>query len=164
MPGRYIYVSRRLLELCRTEEAAAFVIAHEIAHHDLGHLDQLARWLPSAAGAGLVRLLTVLVRCMENLLFSSQKESEADRHALELCREAGYDTGQCLLIFDILEKYALDVGDLDGALGRDDFDEEVRDTSAWRKKWRSAWYRIRRGYPSIRERRQQLREHLATLS
>jgi Zn-dependent protease with chaperone function len=34
-PGRYIYFSRRLLERCPTDETVAFVIAHEIAHHDL---------------------------------------------------------------------------------------------------------------------------------
>ena len=37
-PGRYIYFSRALLERCPHEDSAAFVIAHEIAHHDLGHL------------------------------------------------------------------------------------------------------------------------------
>jgi predicted Zn-dependent protease len=39
VPGRYIYVSRRLLELCRSDESVAFLIAHEVAHHRLGHLD-----------------------------------------------------------------------------------------------------------------------------
>lgn len=37
-PGRYIYFGRRLLERCPNDEEVAFVIAHEIAHHDLGHL------------------------------------------------------------------------------------------------------------------------------
>ena len=41
-PGRYIYFGRRLLERCPHEDSAAFVIAHEIAHHDLGHLDLFA--------------------------------------------------------------------------------------------------------------------------
>src|SRR5688500_15011589 len=37
-PGEYIYISRRLLEVCRTDEAGAFVFAHEVAHHRLGHM------------------------------------------------------------------------------------------------------------------------------
>ena len=37
-PGRYIYFTRRLYELCPTDEQVAFVIGHEIAHHDLGHV------------------------------------------------------------------------------------------------------------------------------
>src|SRR3954471_9736937 len=54
-PGRYIYFCRRLYELCSTEEQVAFVVGHEIAHHDLGHVaifrgwaDKIAR-LPGAA-------------------------------------------------------------------------------------------------------------------
>jgi hypothetical protein len=44
-PGRYIYFSRRLLERCPDDDAVAFVIAHEIAHHDLGHLNFFEVWL-----------------------------------------------------------------------------------------------------------------------
>ena len=160
-PGRYIYFSRRLLELCRHDEATAFVIAHEIAHHDLGHLDLLARWLPYVIGTGTARLLTVLYRCMEGALFSSQKESDADRRAIDLCLEAGYDARKCLLIFDVLEKFALDIGDVDGALGTDDLEEQLRNTALWKRRLKSVWYKIRRGYPSISERRAQLKCHLA---
>jgi predicted Zn-dependent protease len=160
-PGRYIYVSRRLLELCRHDEATAFVIAHEIAHHDLGHLDFLARWLPRVIGTGTARLLTVLYRCMEGALFSSQKESDADRRAVDLCLEAGYDVRKCLVIFDVLEKFALDMGDIDAALGSDDLEEQRRNTPLWQSRLKSVWYKIRRGYPSISERRAQLKCHLA---
>ncbi len=34
LPGRYIYFGRGLLEYCPDDETAAFVIAHELAHHD----------------------------------------------------------------------------------------------------------------------------------
>ena len=161
LPGRYVYISRRLLELCRHDEATAFVIAHEIAHHDLGHLDLLARWLPRVIGTGTARLLTLLYRCMESVLFSSQKELAADRRALDLCLEAGYDIRKCLLIFDVLEKFALDMGDVDAVLGTDDLEEELRNTPLWQRRLKSAWYKIRHGYPSIRERRAQLKCYLA---
>jgi Zn-dependent protease with chaperone function len=36
--GRYVYISRRLLERLPSDDEAAFVLAHEIAHHDCGHL------------------------------------------------------------------------------------------------------------------------------
>src|SRR4051794_33940068 len=45
-PGRYIYFSRRLYERCATDEHVAFVIAHEMAHHDLRHVDLFSRWAP----------------------------------------------------------------------------------------------------------------------
>ena len=44
-PGRFVYFSRPLLERCPHDEAAAFVIAHEIAHHDLGHTRLFPAWL-----------------------------------------------------------------------------------------------------------------------
>jgi len=49
-PGKYVYFSRRLLERCPHEDAAAFVIAHEIAHHDLGHLDLFTSGFGRRAG------------------------------------------------------------------------------------------------------------------
>ena len=36
--GSYVYISRRLLERLPSDDATAFVLAHEIAHHDCGHL------------------------------------------------------------------------------------------------------------------------------
>src|SRR6185369_8278206 len=43
-PGRYIYFSRRLYQLCSTDEQVAFVVSHEIAHHDLGHVALFHGW------------------------------------------------------------------------------------------------------------------------
>jgi Zn-dependent protease with chaperone function len=36
--GKYVYFSRRLLERLPDDDSAALVVAHEIAHHELGHL------------------------------------------------------------------------------------------------------------------------------
>src|SRR5579862_7518712 len=38
-PGRYLYISRELLQRAASDDPVAFVLAHEMAHHDLGHLD-----------------------------------------------------------------------------------------------------------------------------
>ena len=160
-PGKYIYFSRRLLEVCREDEAVAFVIAHEIAHHELGHLKMASNWLSAMTGAATARLLALLFRSMSNLLFNSQKESEADRHAVDLCLRAGFDIRKCFGIFDVLEKFALDQRDVDAALGPDDSDETTDgDPAGWRSRLKSAWYRVRRGYPSIRERRRQLKRYV----
>src|SRR5436309_3427681 len=39
VPGRYVYVGRELLQRCATDDPVAFTLAHEMAHHDLGHMD-----------------------------------------------------------------------------------------------------------------------------
>src|SRR5579859_5836613 len=41
VPGHYVYISRRLMERCASDDPVALVLAHEIAHHDLGHLHGL---------------------------------------------------------------------------------------------------------------------------
>jgi len=111
-------------------------------------------------GAGVANIITVLFRRMDKVLRNSQKESDADRRAIDLCLHAGYDPRKCLLIFEILEKFSLDVRAVDAALGPDDFDDEPANIAAWRRSLRNAWYKIRRGYPSIRDRLQQLQRHL----
>jgi Zn-dependent protease with chaperone function len=46
--GPYVYISRRLIERCASDAPVAFALAHEMGHHDLGHLDRADRWV--AAG------------------------------------------------------------------------------------------------------------------
>ena len=47
-PGKYILFGRRLFELCPDEATTAFVVAHEMAHHDLGHLKIFQTWMARA--------------------------------------------------------------------------------------------------------------------
>lgn len=164
LPGHYIYISRRLLERCGTDDPVAFALAHEIAHHDLGHLhgiDDLAASVPRGMpGLRTGRLaLTLALLLIERRVHGPEKEADADRFALELCRSAGYDLERCIHAFDILEADALDQGDLDGVFGL----EDALDTSvnggghAWLPEARE-WLQERlRGYLPIRERKARLR-------
>lgn len=156
-PGRYIYFSRRLYERCATDEQVAFVIAHEIAHHDLRHVDLFAGWAPRIINLPGADLFAFAFHALERRLYGPEKECEADRHALDLCLAAGYDGQLCLRLFDILEQYALDMGDLDSVHGPDNqSDNELDDDAPWTTKaqiW--AWQR-KRGYLPIRDRRQML--------
>ena len=163
-PGKFIYVSRRLLEMCRDDEMAAFVIAHEIAHHDLGHLDIFPEWLPNLTGTAIAPLLTIFYRNLETVFYGPEKESAADKYAVDLCMEAGYDIEKCLSFFDVLEKFALDIGDLDIVFGPDESDEELDKHADWVTRLRIWWFKIRRGYLPIRDRRQMLIKYLKETS
>ena len=109
--GRTIYISRRLFERLPDDAAAAFVIAHEIAHHRLGHI-------PKYVGSRLLPVRLVLAM-LEHLLCSPRHETDADKLAIELCIAAGYDPERCLAALDILSQVSLDYGDVDGVLGGD---------------------------------------------
>jgi beta-barrel assembly-enhancing protease len=159
-PGRYIYISRRLYERCATDEQVALVIGHEIAHHDLRHLDLFARWAPKIISLPGAELFALAFHAFERRIYGPEKECEADRHGIDLCLAAGYDPHRCLELFDILESYALDLGDLDIVYGPDEADDELDDDAPWTTKaqiW--AWQRWR-GYLPIRDRRQMLLKHL----
>lgn len=110
--GRTVYLSRRLLERLPDDDAAAFVIAHELAHHRLGHLPALpANWL------GVARLL--LVRLETAWAATPARETDADLLAIEMCIDAGYDPERCIEALHHLVNVSLDYGDVDGVLGAD---------------------------------------------
>lgn len=148
--GRYVYVSRHLVDRCPHEAALAFVIAHEIAHHDLGHATTWARWtrtarrfLPKrvALSAGL------LVGAVTAATVRPEQELEADRFALRLCVRSGYRASDCLRLFDTIEAFLLERGDIEGVFG---LDAESGGLSGVVERW--LWERLR-SYPALRERR-----------
>jgi predicted Zn-dependent protease len=151
--GPWIYVSRRLLERCRSDDALAMIVAHEIAHRDLGHTDGLG---------GLLWLL-------ERMAISPEMEADADAHGFNLCLAAGYDPARCLSAFEVMEESALDWHDLAGVFGPE---AEIAAALDGKPEWRVALERWRhtrrRGYAPVRERRAVLwaayREALAAQS
>ncbi|MBC8134759.1 MAG: M48 family metalloprotease, partial [Fibrella sp.] len=61
LPGRYIYIARGLLQEFPGDEPVAFVLAHEAAHHDLGHVRRVAptlKMLQKVPGGVVAGLLT----------------------------------------------------------------------------------------------------------
>lgn len=113
LQGRTVYISRRLLERLPDDDAAAFVIAHELAHHRLGHVPALpTSWL------GVGRLL--LVRLETAWIATPARETDADLLAIEMCIDAGYDPERCIAALEHLSNVALDYGDVDGVLGAED--------------------------------------------
>jgi predicted Zn-dependent protease len=109
--GRSIYISRRLFERLPDDDAAAFVIAHELAHHRLGHI-------PKYVASGLLPARVVLA-LLEHLVCGSRREADADKLAIELCMSAGYDPERCVAALEILSLVSFDYGDVNGVLGGD---------------------------------------------
>lgn len=168
-PGRYAYISRSLIEYCASDAAVAFVLAHEIAHHDLGHTERIGRVL-AAQGLAQVpgRLAVIVLEILSHLLYSRDRELAADANALDLCRRAGFELTACLQCFDVLTRWALDHHDLDGVYGSD---EEIELDPAQAASKASRLYiefrlwcaRHRRSHPSLYERRHALLKQIKTL-
>lgn len=111
-PGRTIYISRRLFEVLPTDDAAAFVVAHELAHHELGHVP------PALASVRSVALLAT--RLAARWVHSQEHERDADLRAIELCVAAGYDPEACLVALDRLAKISLDYGSVGSVVDDDE--------------------------------------------
>lgn len=156
MPGRHLYLSRRLVERARDDDALAFIVAHEIAHHDLGHLPDAEEWareLDSRASA----LAGPYIFLLQRRLAGPERESDADAHGLNLCLAAGYDPHRCLRAFDIMEMALLDVGDVEGVFGPDAaLDSELAGDPRWIVELKEWMWERRRGYPSLRDRKARL--------
>ena len=101
-PGRTIYITHRLIDQLPDESAVAFVIAHELAHHHLGHLP--GRYARTWA-------------MFDPPPVSHERERHADLHALELCMGAGYAPERCIIALQILDALFLSCGDLEGSMG-----------------------------------------------
>jgi len=160
-PGRYIFFGRRLYERCPDDETTAFIVAHEMAHHDLGHLDLFPDWMARFAHARGGRLAVVAMPAVERRLYGPERECEADEYALDLCLAAGYSSERCLAFFQIMENHALDMGDHRMVFGPDEqSDAELDPDAPWLTKARIwAWQRTY-GYLPLRDRRARLEEHL----
>jgi len=69
-PGRYIYVTGRLMEYCPGEASLAFTIAHELAHHDLGHLRYFPRWFRGLAAHWITEIIFLVVHGVQHFFYS----------------------------------------------------------------------------------------------
>jgi Zn-dependent protease with chaperone function len=163
VPGDYLYISRELLQLLPDEDEIAFLIAHEMAHHDLGHVRfSNYSWLTSVPGNVQ---LGILLKGIENKFTSMEHESQADKYGLDLCLSAGYDGEKCLGLFNVLEAQMLDFRDLQGVFGAEESTERSKQqwlgglerllfqTRQWGKQ-------LLQSHPHVRGRQEQLQEYL----
>ena len=162
-PGKYVYFGRRLLERCPSEDSVAFVVAHEIAHHDLGHLDLFAgRFAKRLAGMAAGTVAVLFFRMLQKRIYSPEWELAADRRAIDLCLEAGYDPEKCLYFFHILELIYMDYGDEEAVFGLDsESDQELSPEASVVTRARIWLYQRERGYLPVRDRLAELKEYLA---
>lgn len=153
--GRYVYISRRLLERLPSDDEAAFVLAHEIAHHDCGHLALYQGWSSWIPRSKVTSYLATHLALMEHGLYGPEKEAQADLYAIQLCLDAGYDGDRCAHLFEILENESLDEGDYDGVFGPENLldptDPNEGSTAYQVQRW--LWTRARRYLP-LRERKE----------
>ena len=151
--GNHTFLTRSLLELCSTVEMAAFVIAHEIAHHELRHIPVVSVLLK-----GRLRAIAFLLQCFGSPVNRARKECEADMLAIDMCVEAGLSGKECLRALQVLEKITLDKRGIGSAMGSDVF--YCAEMSSFQRRWKIAVYLLRFGYYPVRVRRILAERHI----
>ncbi len=155
VPGCNLYIARQLLERLPTDESTAFALGHEIAHHDLRHMDVFHTWLDVLPKGKVGLVLASLVWKASHRLYGPERESQADQYSIELCLDAGFNGELCLQAFDILEHEALNRGDIDGVFGPENLldptDPDQGSLAYQAQRW--MWTRAHR-YVPLRERRE----------
>lgn len=155
VPGRNLYITRQLLERLPSDDCTALVLGHEVAHHDLGHLELFDRWLEVLPKGSVGLVLATVIWKVAHRLYGPERESHADEYAIELCLDAGFSGEQCLHAFEIIEHEALHRGDIDGVFGPENLldptDPDQRSPAFRAQRW--LWSRVHRYLP-LRERRE----------
>ncbi len=122
--GGHIFVTRGLLRCARTEDALAAVLAHEIAHIQLQHSLKAIRTsritealtvtatsaVSVATGADLNTLTDIfdesvseIIKTMVNSGYSKSQEFDADKTALSLMADAGYNPEAMTEMLELLK-------------------------------------------------------------
>jgi Zn-dependent protease with chaperone function len=143
----HVYLSRELLSRGLSEAGVAFVLAHELAHIELGHLRAVERHLEKVGRVPGAVAFGALIAVISSVVKSRKNELAADRRAFELCVAAGYATNAGIEVFDLLERIALDYRDVEGVFG-----DERRSP------------RLLGSHPPIRDRREQIERLAAELA
>ncbi|MCY6382526.1 M48 family metalloprotease [Hoeflea prorocentri] len=152
--GNHIFLTRTLLELCATVEMAAFVIAHEIAHHELGHIPRASKRLK-----GRLRVLAYILQSFVSPITHARREIEADTFAIDMCMAAGLSGEKCVQTFQVLEKASLDRGGVGSAYGIHAF--YCDEMTSIQRRWRIGFYLLRyHGYYPVRVRRVLAEKHV----
>lgn len=124
-PGGFILVSRGLMKCCRSEDALAAVLAHEVAHVELEHgikavesgrrASALAILGVEAArnfgSEGFKNLVDVFGNSMEDIAkklmlegYPKEQEFAADKQAVAILRRAGYHPGALKRVLEEMAK------------------------------------------------------------
>jgi predicted Zn-dependent protease len=121
-PGGYIYVFRGLITLAGSESELASVMAHEIAHANLRHINEmmeksqklnyatmaglLVGALLGGSGAGAAVAMGTMAGAQTMALkYSRENEMEADRFGLSYLTAAGYDPGSMVSFMKLMRRH-----------------------------------------------------------
>lgn len=114
LPGGYICVYEGLESQLKSDDALAFVLAHEIGHGALRHWSRRARKQQSDVAFGVLLAGITGVgnnhAVLKSLAHTRAHEREADGFGVELYLKAGYDPNRVTSVVDLFDHLSPDSG------------------------------------------------------
>lgn len=91
--GQRIYITTGIIEFCESDDEIAMVIAHEIAHNELGHInDKIAKLNAANEMFGEVGgTLTYMLGSFFRTPFGQLEEGHCDLFGIDIAKKAGYE-------------------------------------------------------------------------
>ncbi|MCS7252994.1 MAG: M48 family metalloprotease [Armatimonadota bacterium] len=123
LPGGPVYVTKRLMDLCPTDDELAYVVGHEVAHIAMKHArkqisERLALGLVGSIfmpESDIVRVGVAVALTLHERGYSRSHEREADKYGVLYMMQAGYNPIGALKVLSMFLKME---GSKDGAFIR----------------------------------------------
>jgi len=104
--GGYIFVTTKMLNFCLSDDELACIIGHEIAHNELGHInDHIKRYktAESYLGEGLGDFSAYLGSILATPL-NQKDEAHCDMLGIDLAMAAGYNVCSCISLWKRMQE------------------------------------------------------------
>jgi predicted Zn-dependent protease len=114
--GARIYVTTGIYNFCQSKDELACIIGHEIAHNELGHLDQKIKEEKTTKllwGWTGIEDLFYLAAILINLPFNQLNEGHSDLFGTDLVNAAGYNPCAVVSLWERMQKKSGDKNFLD---------------------------------------------------
>lgn len=112
LPGGFVYVTKRLMDMCSTDEELAYVVGHEVAHIAMKHArKQISQRIALGAAASIlvpdsevVRAGVAVALTLHERGYSRSHEREADKYGVIYMMQAGYNPVGALKVLSMFLK------------------------------------------------------------
>lgn len=88
--GGKIFFTTKMLSFCKNNDEVAAIIGHEIAHNELGHINENICRIKTAEMYGDVGLLTAIIGQALTTPFNQKNETHCDFYGIDLMILSGY--------------------------------------------------------------------------
>ena len=89
--GGKIFINTAMISFCKSDDELACIIGHEIAHNELGHINDGISRLKTAGNFGEVGQMSSAIASMATTSFNQKNEAHSDFVGIDLAYAAGYN-------------------------------------------------------------------------